>query len=149
MALIKDPGPTVGDAELAALEARIGKRLPRPYRDFLLSSNGGVPVPNTVDVPGYDQSPTDLQEFFGLGLASETSRIEWNIEMFSERLDPRLVPIACDSGGNLFCLSIRPADEGAVLYCDLEAVYADYGKTPPTYLVAPDFSQFVTGLRQF
>lgn len=149
MATIKDQGPKLAEAVVAGFEANLGSPLPRAYRRFLLSSNGGVPVPNTVDVPGFSQSPTDVQEFFGLDLETDTSCIDWNTDALKERLDPRLVPIACDSGGNVFCLSLRLADELAVTYCDLEAVYGDPGKAPPEHPVAADFDQFLGRLRSF
>ncbi len=149
MTTIEEPGPSLTDGDVAALEARLGKRFPAPYRRFLLANNGGVPVPNTADVPRFHQSPTDLQVFYGIGRDIESSCINWNIDTLKERLHPQHVPIACDSGGNVFCLSLRPADEGAVIYCDLEAVFCDYGKAAPTYRVATDFDQFLSGLRAF
>lgn len=146
---LKEQGPELGEADVAGLEATLGQPLPAPYRRFLLANNGGIPVPNTADVPGFAQTPTDVQEFFGLGLVNASSRIDWNIETLKQRLDDQLIPIACDSGGNVFCLSLRATDEGAVLYCDLDAVYADYGRAPPLYRVAADFEQFLGGLRLF
>jgi hypothetical protein len=147
LTIIEEQGPSLTDADAAALEARLGKRLPASYRRFLLANNGGIPVPNTADVPGLHQSPTDVQELFGLGLEIGSSCIDWNIETFVGRLDPHLLPVGRDSGGNVFCLSLRAADEGAVIYCDLESVYGDYGKAPPLYQVAADFDQFLSSLR--
>lgn len=144
---IDNPGPRITEPELASLEASVGLRLPGSYRQFLLDKNGGTPGSVCVDVPGFQE--TDVQVLFGIRRDIESSCIDWNIDTLKERLDPRLLPIACDSGGNVFCLSLRPADEGSVIYCDLEAVYADYGKAPPLYLVAADFEQFLASLRPF
>lgn len=149
MTTIEDQGPRLSTADVSSMEAKLGLTLPDSYRRFLLANNGGVPEPDTIDVQGFNESPTDVQEFFGVGLDIETSRIDWNIDTLKERLDPRLVPIACDSGGNVFCLSLRPDDAGAVIYCDLGAVFGDYGKPPPMYPVAADFDQFVGSLRTF
>ena len=47
--------------------------------------------------------------------------------MFSDRLPGRLLPVACDSGGNLFCLSLRGDDVGKVIYVDLEGAHCGGG----------------------
>lgn len=149
MTTISDEGPVLAEADVTELEALIGRPLPPPYRRFLLTHNGGVPAPNTVDIPGFDQSPTDVQEFFGLGLHIASSRLDWNLDTLRERLRGCLVPIGCDSGGNSFVLSLRARDEGAVLYLDLDAVYGDIGTAPPEFPVAADFDEFLSRLRNF
>jgi hypothetical protein len=149
MTIISDEGPGLGQVDVSELEAQIGKLLPPSYREFLLTHNGGVPTPDVVDIPGFDQSPTDVQQFFGLGLQLETSRIDWHLDTLRLRLRGELVPIGCDSGGNVFVLSVRARDEGAVLYLDLEAVYGDLDTSPPEYPVAADFDEFLGRLREF
>lgn len=149
MTTITDAGPVLAEADITELQARVGMPLPPPYRRFLLTHNGGVPAPNTVDIQGFDQSPTDVQEFFGVGLPIASSRLDWNLDTLRERLRGSLVPIGCDSGGNLFALSLRARDLGAVLYLDLEAVYGDLASPPPEYRVAADFDEFLSRLREF
>jgi SMI1-KNR4 cell-wall len=105
---VENSGPSITEHDLARLEGSLGRQLSAPYRRFLLGHNGGAPDPVCVDVPGFGE--TDVQVFFGIGRSIETSRIEWNIDALKERLEGVLVPIACDSGGNLFCLSLRPPD---------------------------------------
>ncbi len=146
MTTIKNQGPKLTEIEVRQLEAKLPSPLPGAYRRFLLANNGGVPVPNVIDIPGF-HGGTDVQEFFGIGLSMESSRIDWNIDTLKERLESRLLPIACDSGDNVFCLSLRPADKGVVIYCDLDAVYGDYGKVPPMYPIA-DFDRFLASLRK-
>lgn len=144
---VDNPGPPITERDLARLETFIGIPLTASYRRFLLANNGGTPVSVCVDVPGF--GATDVQVFFGIRRAIESSCIEWNIDTLKERLDAWLVPIACDSGGNVFCLSLRAGEEGAVIYCDLESVYGDYGKAPPMYPVAADFDEFLGSLRPY
>ena len=97
-----------------------------------------------VDVPGFGE--TDVQVFFGSGRAVETSCISWNLDTLRVRLSNRLVPIAGDSGGNVFCLSAREEDDAAILYLDLESVYGDLEAQTPTYAVAPAFQSFIASL---
>ena len=140
-------GRLLSEQDVAMLERRLPSGLPHGYRRFLLHHNGGTPQPDCVDVPGFGE--TDVQVFYGIGRDIETSCIQWNIDALNERLDAWLVPIACDSGGNVFCLSLRPNDNGAVIYCDLDSVFADFGKPPPMYPVAADFDNFLSRLRPF
>ena len=149
MMTLEDRGPKVAETAIASLEESLGSPLPSEYREFLIASNGGVPTPDTIDIPGFPESPTNVQVLFGVGRSVESSCLQWNLRTLAERLDPKLVPIACDSGGNVFCLSLRPPDSGAVLYCDLQAVFADYKSKPQYYAVAPSFGLFLNKLRPF
>src|SRR5882762_5438868 len=106
--LIEDVGPKIETRDITALEAELGAVLPDSYREFLLLYNGGVPTPGTVDVSGLRGTPTDVQEFFGIATSLESSDLSWNLSLLSERcVGFRALPIACDSGGNLFCLKIE------------------------------------------
>ena len=143
MTTIMNPGRPATEAEIATLERRVGFGLPGQFRAFLLKSDGGRPSPNIVDIDGF--GATDVQVIFGIGRDVESSRLDWNFDTFRERLRVGLVPIGCDSGGNLFVISRR--DAGAVVYLDLEAVYGDLEAATPEYPVAADFDEFIGRLR--
>ena len=147
---ITDTGPNLSDSDVLELEARLRFTLPDAYRSFLLEFNGGISVPDTIHIDGLPGSPTDVQVFFGIGRAEETEGIEWNLASLSERLEEQLLPIACDSGGSVFCLSLRPHDYGAVFFADLQEVFADFEtRRPRMYWIAPDFGGFLQMLRPF
>lgn len=122
---------------LEALEEQLGAHLPETYRRFLREHNGGQPTPDVVDVDGLPGSPTDIQVFFGIGCTVESSEIEWNRRTFSGRIPSRMLPIACDSGGGLFCLSLSGQDSGSVIYVDAQ------GPMSIEYPVATDFDAFL------
>lgn len=143
---VNNPGPPLTERDVAELETSLGFPMPASYRQFLLANNGGTPVPDCIDVPGFGE--TDVQVFFGIGRIVESSSISWNLDTLRERLSGRLVPIACDSGGNVFCLSAREEDGGVILYLDLESVLGDLEVQTPTYEVAPSFDRFTANLRQ-
>ncbi|MBA4055749.1 MAG: hypothetical protein C0490_13620 [Marivirga sp.] len=142
---INNFGPELTPAQIEILEAETGILLPKDYREFLLICNGGIPNQdkNIVDIPEAPGSPTDVQVFFGIGRAVHSSDIKWNITLIKERCsDDDLIPIACDSGGNIFCL--RPnKDKHDVIYFDLDA------PNPPCYFIASSFSAFIEKLRSF
>ncbi len=89
---------------------------------------------------------TDVQVIFGIQHDFESSRLEWNLDPSRERLRGSLMPIAYNSGRNLFVLSRR--DAGAVNYLDLEAVYGDLEATAPEYPVAADLDELLSRLRE-
>lgn len=144
----EEQGPKISDAEVAVLEGVLGQALPAKYRRFLLDNNGGLPEPDVVDVPGLPGSPTDIQVFFGLSRAIESSCLGWNRDTFRGRLDDGLLPVACDSGGNLFCLVTDGSNAGAVVYCDVDSVSDAAGVRAPAYPVSSDFESFLKAVRR-
>ncbi len=148
MTTIQTPGPPLTEDEMAALERSLGLPVPAKFRMFLLRVNGGRPSPNTIDIVNYSGSPTDTQVVFGIGREIETSNVEWNVRVLGSRLGASFLPVACDSGGNIFGLSLRNNDFGMVYYFDLDAVYGEADAPPPEYLVANDFDDFLGRLRE-
>ena len=142
--LIENVGPKIEALDIAPIEAELGAVLPDSYRQFLLRNNGGSPTPDTIDVPGAVGSPTDVQVFFGIGRLADSSNLAWNLALVGERC-PGLhaLPIACDSGGNLFCLKFERDAAAKVIYCDLD------DPDCATYEVAASFDGFVAKIRPF
>jgi hypothetical protein len=143
MITINNPGPQIGGGHIAEVEAAIGGELPASYKGFLIKNNGGRPVPDTIDIDRLPGSPTDIRVFFGVGRGVETSNLSWNMKFVRPRLpDRRLLPIACDSGGNIFCLDILGEFSGGVIYCDLTGA-----EPAKSYEVAPTFEAFLQKIR--
>lgn len=146
MAEIKNPGNPVTEEHLANLERELGARLPMQYRQFLLKFNGGRPSPDVVDIEGLEGGETDVQVFFGIGRPIESSNLIWNKKWTSDRIPGRMLPVACDSGGSLFCLSLAGADFGKVIYVDLQFVGEPTQKVT-FYMVAENFDAFLGKIR--
>jgi len=144
MVRIDEPGPKIDEIDIATFETRRGIQLPDAYRQFLIRHNGGIPSPDIVDIPNDPKGPTDVQVFFGISTDIESSDLSWNFELVKSRyLGVRLLPIACDSGGNLFCLHLSEAQEFIVVYLDINA--------PPgsIYKVASGFDEFLGKFRNW
>jgi len=142
MIAIANPGPQIDGGRVVEIETAIGGKLPASYRDFLLRRNGGRPQPDIIDIDGLPGGSTDIQIFFGVGRSVETSNLSWNIAFIRKRLPERpLLPIACDSGGNIFCLDIVGEFSGRVVYCDLSGVDVI------SYEVASTFEAFLEKIR--
>jgi len=142
MITISDQGTKIKEGHITKVEGAIDGVLPPTYKNFLLATNGGIPTPDTVDIHGAPGSPTDIQVFFGIGREVQSSDLIWNIKLISNRFPGmRLLPIACDSGGNVFCLDIFKEFSGGVVYFDLSA------SNPSPYEVAPSFEVFLEKIR--
>ncbi|HEX4505386.1 MAG TPA: SMI1/KNR4 family protein [Alphaproteobacteria bacterium] len=148
---IANQGDGVTAAGLAALEKEFGAKLPEDYLEFLSLNDGGRPTPGTVDIEGLPGSPTDVQEFFGMHGASGSSNILWNLEVIRDRLPNfHALPIACDSGGSLFCLTPSQAGKSEVVYCDMPgSSFYKATQDISVYKVAPDFRSFMNKIRNW
>jgi hypothetical protein len=92
---IKDVGKQLTSDQIVALENELRACLAKQYARFLASNNGGVPRPNIADIKGLRTSPTDVQEFFGLGLDIETSNLTWYVRNVPCRIPEGVLAIAC------------------------------------------------------
>jgi hypothetical protein len=146
---VNERGRQIVAAELASLEEAFGAKLPADFLEFLLLNNGGTPSPDTVDIEGLPGSSTDIQTFFGIDRAIETCNLAWNLQLIRDRLPNfHALPIACDSGGGLFCLTAPKAGKAEVLYCDIPSSSFYKGALDVSfYKVAPDFSSFTNKIR--
>jgi len=141
---ITDEGPEIGLKDIENLEAELKARLTSDYRDFLLRHNGGVPTPDTIEVSGAPEMPTDVQFFFGIGRSIESSDLMWNLAFIRERCPCRhVLPVACDSGGNLFCLEVENGHTQQVVYADIGISEGRF------YSVAPTFEKFIGQLKPY
>ena len=145
---IDDCGPSLTDQDIDSLESRIGSKLPVEYRHFLLRHNGGRPTPNAFPIEGFPDNPFGvIQVFFRVNGSLESSNAIWNWEVGRGRMPSNLLPIACDDGGDLICLSLFGEDAGAVLFWDF------YGESPEpsysnVYRIARTFAEFLDGIRE-
>ena len=133
---IDSPGSAISESDISDLESNVGFALPSDYCQFLRKHNGGQPMPYSVEIVDFDQSPTDVQVFFGINRIENTSNISWNLAELSERLNGVGLPIACDSGGALFVLK---SNESVVYLLPFE-------DDSTMYFVADSFSEFVNML---
>lgn len=145
---IDDPGNPITEKQLGDLERELGARLPTQYRQFLLKFNGGSPSHDVVGVEGLSGGSTDVQEFFGINTIIESSDLRWNKRWLSDRIPPHMLPIACDSGGSIFCLSLSGEDSGKVIYVDLQFVGEPEQKVT-YYAVADNFDGFLGKMREW
>ncbi len=139
---ISESGYQIGESDITHLESEFGTKLPDAYRRFLLLHNGGVPSPEIIDIAGASWSPTDIQVFFGIGSQIVPDNLSWNLQLIKDRRpDLHILPVACDSGGNLFCLRVSNDGSCEVIYYDMN------DRVGTIYEVAPNFDAFLNKIR--
>lgn len=139
-------GRTLSDGDVKSLEKELGFLLPSKYREFLLSYNGGRPIPADFPITGFPNNPSGgIQIFLGIDRKYNSSNIAWSYKILSKRIPTFFLPIAGTDVGNLVCLAIGGENEGKVYLWDHENEH-----TPPTYrnvyLIADSFQAFLNSI---
>jgi len=143
--------PTNKD-EIRKLEKKWRITLPEVYKKFLLQNNGGrvgeevFPIQNN---PSGDRAI--IHSFFGLNL-DNVYDLDSKLRVYKagQRIPDNFIPIACDVGGNLVCISFKGEDEGKVYFWDHEDEYMEGEKVgyKNVYLVADNLEEFINSLRK-
>jgi cell wall assembly regulator SMI1 len=145
----QDQGKSLSEKSLAAFEARLGARLPIDYREFLLSTNGGVPEVELTFTFVEDGKPsgTVVSRFFALAEESNLDTLDGKIETFidSHRMPQWFLPVARDAFGNQICISLAQEDFGTIHFWNHEKEPdhpPEMGPFANTSLIAESFTAF-------
>ena len=144
---IINPQPELINANvISTLECFWDLKLPKSYKDFILSTNGGTPDKTIFFMR--DGREGEIRNFFGIVPDYGRGLLE-RIKMFSGRIPKNMLPIANDSGGNLVLLSVSGSDYGKFYFWD-HNWEAEEGKVPDysnLTLIADSFDEFINGLK--
>ncbi len=142
------PRGKLTDAQLSALEKVALGRLPPDYRAFLRDCNGGQPSePCLVAVPGLPGGgEADVQLFYGWETPLRTSDLRWALDAYIGRIPVGSMPIACDSGGGVFCIILKGPAAGSVVFCDMGNLAYNPDGAGGIHHIAATFRGFVTAL---
>ena len=137
-------GPPLHPKDLDSFEQQHGLALPTPYKEFLLATNGGRPERDLLMLPGiWGNSLARIHVFFGLNDPIESCTLDWNLEVFKDRIPGGLLPIATTEGADKICLAVGTERPGPVFYWD---GHAQVGQRS-LYFLADDFASFLAVLR--
>jgi cell wall assembly regulator SMI1 len=139
--------------EIDLIETWIGLNFPPEYKEHLIKYNGGRCSPNVFEfIENGKQSSSCVDWFFAI-YDGEYYKLRDEIEMVKlneKRLPTHIIPIACDPGGNLVCISCGSDDYGKVYFWDHEneVDYTVSGDDDYSnlYLIANSFNEFIDGL---
>lgn len=105
---IIEQNPPVSENELLLFEEENCLRLPIDYRSFLLSSNGGRPIPSAFPIIGFPNNPFgNLQLFFGVNDPCSSTNLEDTFRMYVDQIPYGILPIACTDCDDFICLDMR------------------------------------------
>lgn len=137
--------------ELAQFEARHGVILPEDYREFLLRCNGGRPVPDGFEVPGWSHHSSCIHGFLGIHTGPDW-QLERACSVYAQRIPCDLLAIASDDFGNAVCLGITGPRRGKIYFWDHEDELDENGRRRQdygnVYLVASGLGEFLNNLKE-
>ncbi|HEY1016272.1 MAG TPA: SMI1/KNR4 family protein [Herpetosiphonaceae bacterium] len=133
--------PPATKREIQLLQTLREIKLPPPYRDFLLTTNGGVPSLTHVPAGGGHI----VHFFYSLVAKQRWADLAWSINTLDGRLPRDLIAFASDPCGNQFCIGVAGQRFGQVYIWDHEDERDEddedrYGNLT---LLAPSFDQFL------
>jgi len=101
---------------------------------------------NVIPIPGWPYRSTVLNYLFALksGNSYDLAR---NAEAYRGRVPDDYLPIADDPAGNLFCVTLRGDDKGAIYFWDHEHEREDPSDRGNMYRVAGDIRELLSKLR--
>jgi cell wall assembly regulator SMI1 len=130
------------------LENEIGHSLPDDYHRFLADFNGGEPEPSGFTFATNEgQSDSAVRYFLTLDKNVRNYSIWDFLRRYRDRLPTGVIPIACDSFGNLVLIDVGVKATGNVYFWDHEK----QSMTDPTWdnisIVANSFTAFERSLQ--
>lgn len=132
------------EGEINDFEKENKIKLPKDYRDFLLAFNGGKPSLNR------NENPADgVAYILGMHNGEYYASLYKHVDMFKNRLPLSTFPIATDTFGNLFIMSVHVENYGHVYFWDHEEEpeFQDGHYVDNCSFVAYSFSEFINNLR--
>ncbi|WP_417383851.1 ankyrin repeat domain-containing protein [Gimesia sp.] len=88
-------GPQLTPADIQKFETEHQIQLPQLYRDFLMQTNGGIPVPNHLQLKsGGVTTPLDFHYFFGINANNPEQDLKTALKAHTHFPVPGYLPIA-------------------------------------------------------
>ena len=133
---------------IKAIETRLGADLPDDYRDFLMTYNGGRPLPDRFEfMTENGPSQSDIQFFLSIDDECIEYSVQEYLHRYHERIPELMAPIACDSFGNLVLLDVGAKAPGAVFFWDHERESMDDVTWDNIDFICDSFSSFLKMLK--
>ncbi|WP_343337952.1 hypothetical protein TPELB_33380 [Terrisporobacter petrolearius] len=85
------------------IEGYFNISFPQDFLDIIKNYDGGYPYPNTINIDGYEEILNNIVSFY----KNDSSYIINVYEDIQDFRDKRLIPIAEDPFGNIFCYRMK------------------------------------------
>ncbi len=133
---------------ISGLETKNGFTLPDDYRRFMSEFNGGHPEPSSFAFTTPNgKIDSSVRFFLTLDDQEENYTIQEFLDCYTDRIPVKLLPIACDSFGNLILLDGGARSMGVVYFWDHERESMDEPTWDNIAIVAPSFTDFLNSLK--
>lgn len=134
------------ESAIDVFESFIGVSLPKDYRGYIKTTNGGTPQKNSFNIPG--QGDDVVNRFFSLVSKNKSETLPYAIKLYKERIPGEMIPIGNDPGGNLILISTKGDQRSCIFFWDHDTEADD--EPQPFYgnitLVSKSFSSFIESL---
>lgn len=139
-------GPPLSEADIASFEQQIGGTLPDDYRDFLVTTNGGVPEVRFVNDPVREL--VGVEGFFSVGEVQGELSMSDALATWGGRYPNDMLPLALCGGSNLLLLTLGGQSTNPVYYWehDGEANEGEPARTDNLTQLATSFSGLLESL---
>ncbi|MBL9178383.1 MAG: SMI1/KNR4 family protein [Verrucomicrobiaceae bacterium] len=130
--------------DLEHLESRLGVKLPQDYKIFMMLHNGGKPAASVFNFAERGaQTSASVRRFFALDDSHKFYSLNKHISIYHGRHPPGMVPVACDSFGNLILLECAGEHYGNVFFWDHENEDTS-GSRRNLSLISRSFAEFLS-----
>jgi SMI1 / KNR4 family (SUKH-1) len=122
-------------------------KLPDLYRNFLKTTNGGIPDRKKYPIVGMLDNPFGgIQCFFGFGKQIEVDLLEYNYDLYVGGFPHGIVPIAANGSGDYVCLDLRNGDDRVAFWDKRHFWGTGKWRESDLYHVADSFEDFLRSL---
>ena len=101
----------INPKEIIDFEKANNVQVPLDYASFLEKYNGGRPIPNYVP-----SARSDVDWIYGMHQGPAWSNLFDAIDSYQGRIPSWYMPIATDSGGNLYLMSLYEKNRGYIAF---------------------------------
>jgi len=144
-------GNEIDKVIIETIETNLEISLPKDYVDFILKNDGGKPESNIVKYKDeYSKScEASVRYFYAFSFNKQQfTNIKYPISTYikENRIPKGYFPIACDCGGNLFCISTNENDYGSIYFWDHD-IEVEEGEKPTMYnmhYICDSFTKLIT-----
>lgn len=139
-------GTLLSERQLDDMARSLDIKLPVPYRNFLLRTNGGKPHPDFFPIAEHKSlSYGRVDVFFGLGRPDRKTNLDWQYKMLIGELPNYTLPIAATANDDVIFLALGALDEGRIYFWERADARLD-GGYDNAYVIASHFDKFIEGL---
>jgi hypothetical protein len=139
--------PPISEKHIVDFETILQCKLPASYRNFLLETNGGIPLNNAFDVFSPSENLTlytfIVSKFLGINVKDDLIKA---YQLFHHELPPFFFPFAMDNFKNFMCISCKTEE---IYFWDNQSTLKKPKsiKEKPLFLfVAENFDEFMEKL---